>query len=65
MKVIVLFLSDGGDCSFNPNSLEESLTKLKAEYKNEIINWWNMGFGPGAEATVLKKMTHIMKDSGG
>ena len=57
MKVVVLFLSDGGDCTSNPNMLKDSLQKILDKFKKKIIHWWNLGFGYGAEETVLKDMS--------
>ena len=55
-----MFLSDGGDCD-EFIKLEKELNELKSKYGKRVSRWWNIGFGPGAETSVLKKMTEIMK----
>ncbi len=64
MKKVILFLSDGGDRDSN-QKLVQSLERIKKEFKNDIIAFWCMGFGPGADVGVSKQMTDIMKECGG
>lgn len=42
-----------------------SLDQIKNSYGNKIKAFWTMGFGPGAEGTVLTVMADRMKEVGG
>ena len=58
-KVIVLFLSDGMDMG-TWEDLAKELKEVKAKYGEQICRWWNIGFGPQAEKSVLAGMIDIM-----
>ena len=59
MDIIILFLSDGED--EESDNLIKELNELKSKYGERIKRWWNIGFGPSAESTVMKKIVNIMK----
>ena len=58
-KVMVLFLSDGMDFDIWED-LAKELKEIKVKYGEQICRWWNIGFGPQAEKSVLAGMIDIM-----
>ncbi|KAL4506142.1 hypothetical protein ABPG73_016876 [Tetrahymena malaccensis] len=65
MKKVILFLSDGEDGYFQSQNLTSSLQNLKQLYKEKILAFWNIGFGPNADKSVLLTMAQIMQECGG
>ncbi|KAL4473750.1 hypothetical protein ABPG74_022614 [Tetrahymena malaccensis] len=63
-KKVIMFLSDGGDCN-SSQQRTQSLQQLKQLFKDQILGFWCIGFGPGAEVGALNEMTNTMKECGG
>ncbi|KAL4467243.1 hypothetical protein ABPG72_005868 [Tetrahymena utriculariae] len=63
-KKAIMFLSDGEDGDYQKQRAQ-SLLNLKQNYKEQIIGFWCIGFGPETQIGILNEMVNIMKDCGG